>query len=250
MSAGRGATSGDAAYDKRTLEVGQVLPRYNAWHTGELAPHISGHVIEVGAGLGTIAATYVDRVASAVLLEPAPNLYEELDGALGGHPHVTTLCAYLDDLVGTVTDHGVRFDRPTFDTALMVNVLEHIEDDGATLRQLRTLLAPDGRLVLFVPAGPVLYGTLDRTVGHHRRYTRGSLAGVVTGAGYRITRLEPFDLLGALPWFVTGRILRRSHVAQGGAGAYDRVAVPVCRLADRLVGPPWGKNLICVAEPS
>ena len=54
-----------------------------------------------------------------------------------------------------------------YDTVICSNVLEHIEDDVRALRNIRTLLKPGGRLLLYVPATPRLYCAIDRHVGHH-----------------------------------------------------------------------------------
>ena len=51
-------------------------------------------------------------------------------------------------------------------------MLEHIPDDARALACIHRLLAPGGRLLLLVPAERYLYGTLDRALGHYRRYQR------------------------------------------------------------------------------
>jgi 2-polyprenyl-3-methyl-5-hydroxy-6-metoxy-1,4-benzoquinol methylase len=55
---------------------------------------------------------------------------------------------------------------------LCINVLEHTEDDVAALRNAYALLPGGGRVIVFVPADRSLYGSLDRSVGHLRRYER------------------------------------------------------------------------------
>ena len=95
-----------------------------------------------------------------------------------------------------------------FDTVICLNVLEHVDDDRSALAAIRRLLAPAGRLVLLVPALPALYGTIDRALGHHRRYTRTGLAGLLQATGYTLTHIEYFNLAGV----------------PGGGGVSDRVA--------------------------
>jgi SAM-dependent methyltransferase len=130
----------------------------------------------------------------------------------------------------------------------MVNVLEHIDEDEAVLRLLFRLLKPGGSLLIFVPAMPFLYGTLDERVGHVRRYTRPSLTHVMETAGFAMTSIRYFDLLGMLPWFVTGRVLRQPVVSSGPAVFYDRYVVPLCRVVDAATRPRVGKNLVAVAH--
>jgi hypothetical protein len=130
----------------------------------------------------------------------------------------------------------------------MVNVLEHIDEDEEVLRLLFRLLKPGGTLLIFVPAMPFLYGTLDARVGHVRRYTRRTLTRVVEAASFSITKMRYFDLLGMFPWFVTGRVLRQPTVNSGSALFYDQYIVPVCKLVDAAARPRVGKNLVCVAK--
>lgn len=66
-----------------------------------------------------------------------------------------------------------------FDVIVMHDVLEHIEDDLAAVKKLSTLLAPNGVLILSVPALPGLFGLHDENLGHFRRYTKGSLLRVL-----------------------------------------------------------------------
>jgi hypothetical protein len=96
---------------------------------------------------------------------------------------------------------------------------------------------------------PVLYGTLDAMVHHHRRYTKASLRDVVEGAAFRVQLLRYFDVLGVVPWFVAGRVLKRRRFDEGPARVYDRFVVPIGSALERLYEPPLGKNLVCVASP-
>ena len=136
----------------------------------------------------------------------------------------------------------------SFDACLLVNVLEHIDDDVRTLRCVREILAPGGSLLVFVPALPQLYGSLDALVHHQRRYTKTSLSRVVTQAGFRLTSLRYFDVLGVLPWLLAGRVLKRQQFDRRAAEAYDRWVVPVGSRLERVWEPPLGKNLVCVAH--
>src|SRR5215475_3171635 len=64
----------------------------------------------------------------------------------------------------------------TPDTAVYINVLEHIEDDETELKTIFNALAPGGRILIFVPALPFLMSSMDRGLGHFRRYTLAALA--------------------------------------------------------------------------
>lgn len=86
----------------------------------------------------------------------------------------------------------------SFDGAWTFNVLEHIGDDAAVLRDLWKVLRPGGRLAIYVPAFPVLFSAMDTYVGHRRRYRhrRRSLATLVEASGLHVERAAYVDCLG------------------------------------------------------
>lgn len=74
------------------------------------------------------------------------------------------------------------------DVSVLLNVLEHIEDDAAAVRHLFRITKPGGAVVLEVPAGKSLHDIYDRVLMHHRRYDMRSLCELLRGAGFTIER--------------------------------------------------------------
>lgn len=96
----------------------------------------------------------------------------------------------------------VRFDLAdsplpsnTYDAMVLLNVLEHIEDDAAAAMHIARMLRPGGVAVIEVPAGPELFDDYDRALRHFRRYTLHGLCKLIEGAGLRVERR---NYLGAL----------------------------------------------------
>lgn len=239
---------GGPTYDSRTLEASEGLVRYNEWALAKVANEIGGRTLELGAGTGTISVLIDPLCAQLVLVEPAGNLCAQLVDRFGDRDDVTVWNGPIES-VATAQPIDVG---PGFDTIVSFNVLEHIPDDVGALREAKDLLIPGGRLVLFVPSLPALYGTLDQRVDHVRRYTKRTLTAAIETAGLDVVRIEYFDFLGMIPWFLIGRVLRQTSWGQapsgGGLEVYDRLVIPVCRAFDRLIGPPLGKNLIAVGR--
>lgn len=235
-----GATPDVQHYDGQDLEALADLPRYTRWILDQFGPHLHGRVIEVGAGMGNVSARYLDQVHSALLVEPAVNLHSKLAARLGPHPKVTTACCLLQELPPALV-------AEPFDAAILVNVLEHIDDDVAILQALRALVKPGGAVLIFVPALPQLYGSLDALVHHVRRYTRMELRDKFERAGLVTQRVDYMDALGMAPWFVVGKILKQRKFSTTGAQLYDRFGVPATRFVEERFLPPIGKSLVGIA---
>jgi SAM-dependent methyltransferase len=234
-------------YEGQDLEALADLPRYYRWILRTFTPYLNGRVLEVGAGTGNFASHYVDGVDQAVLLEPAQNLYPALAARFARKDNVTPICGLLEEWC----DGRLNTDGPnpgSFDAAILVNVLEHVANDYQMVQRLTELLRPGGTLLLFVPAVPWLYGTLDSLVHHYRRYTYSRLARVASRSGLELIQLRYFDFPGILPWLIAGRILRQERFNPSAARLYDRLVAPVASILERWIRPPLGKNLICVAR--
>lgn len=218
--------------------------RYQQWIADLFLPFVRGRVLEVGAGIGTMAKKWVASASELHLIEPAENLYPLLKTNLETNPRIRLYRGTLEEVLSVHS--GLT--EAAIDTAIMVNVLEHIDEDLHTLVHLHRMLAAGGHLLVFVPAMPCLYGSLDRSVGHFRRYTKESLRSLCCSAGFRIVQLKYFDLLGIAPWWFVGRVLRPNTLRPGMARWYDAVGVPVTRFVEKWFDPPFGKNLVLVAR--
>lgn len=100
------------------------------------------------------------------------------------------------------------FAADSFDLAVSLDVIEHLEDDLAALRELRRTVAPGGSLLVTVPAYPWLWSGHDEINHHHRRYTRRTLQRVAEQAGWEQTRTTYFNSL-LLPAAIVLRVLDR-----------------------------------------
>ena len=153
---------------------------------------------------------------------------------------------------------GVVLEDGRYDLIVLLDVLEHIPEDRASLGVLRRKLAPGGRLLLTVPAMPRLWSAHDVAHHHQRRYTMRALEAVVHGAGFRTLHRTHFNSL-LLPVVVAVRFLKRLRGAEGG----DDDALPSPAANRMLAGLfgwerhaavrgllPLGISIGLVAEPA
>jgi SAM-dependent methyltransferase len=223
------------------LEALTGLVNYQNWIVGNFAPHIGGTAVEYGAGLGSISAKLLSRVASLDLIEPMDPLYSKLCHNFEGRQDVRVVQSTMENSARSSADAH-------YDSAVMVNVLEHIENDRSALFELYRILKPGAALCLFVPAMPFLYSAYDRIAGHYRRYELAGLKRLVSEAGFEITRARYFDVLGVLPWLIAMRLAGQVKISARAARLYDIVAVPIGRALETMVPPPFGKNILLVAR--
>lgn len=227
-------------YEGRDLEVLAGMSNYHAWMMGVFASHVRGTAVEYGAGIGNISMLLAPLAKQLTLVEPSESLIDPLRQRFAGTPNVEIIGEALEPHVGRAAD-------ASFDTAVLVNVLEHIEDDRHALANLFRLLSPGGRLLLFVPAMQWLMSDLDRMHGHFRRYQKPDLVAKVASAGGQVLQCRYFDLLGVGPWLLLNKALGATTFNPTLIGIHDRYIVPVSRLIEKVVSPPFGKNLILVA---
>jgi SAM-dependent methyltransferase len=100
------------------------------------------------------------------------------------------------------------FAADSFDLAVSLDVIEHLEDDLGALREMRRAVTPGGSLLVTVPAYPWLWSGHDEINHHHRRYTRRSLERVASEAGWEQVRTTYFNSL-LLPAAIILRVLDR-----------------------------------------
>ncbi|MEK7597171.1 MAG: methyltransferase domain-containing protein [Patescibacteria group bacterium] len=96
-----------------------------------------------------------------------------------------------------------------FDQVVCLDVIEHIENDTAAIKYIYKLVKPGGKLFLTVPALSYLYGPKDKDVGHYRRYNKQELYTKISDAGFKITKVRYWNLLGILPTFIAVKLFRK-----------------------------------------
>ena len=227
------------SYSGTELDSLAEAKNYYAWVLKQFEPFVGPAMIEVGAGIGTFSEFVlgVPRVEKLVAIEPAENTFPHLEARFKGNSRVDVRKGYLSDHRSALSG----------DALVAVNVLEHVPDDAAFLRDAFASVKQGGHLLLFVPALPAIFGTLDLAFEHHRRYTRGTLRTVIESAGWKPLRISYMNMPGIAAWFTAGRILRKTSIAASDAKAYDRLVVPWLSRLESIVEPPIGANLLAIA---
>jgi SAM-dependent methyltransferase len=152
----------------------------------------------------------------------------------------------LVDRLDLDSDDAVELASHEFDTILCINVLEHTSDDAAALRRAWQLLMPGGRIIIFVPAGKDLFGTLDRGIGHQRRYEREELISLLQAAGFEVEDTVFQNRVAKLAWRLNSKLFNRNSLPAAQSKIFDRL-VPLLKALDGD-RPKSGLSLIAIGK--
>lgn len=215
------------------LEVLADAVRYNRFLVDSVIAAGRGchSAVDFGAGTGSLSVMVRDGGMDVSCVEPDRQLRDR-----------------LRDLGFTVYADARALDESSQDYIFSLNVLEHIEDDEGTLIDLLSRLKRGGRLFLYVPALQFLYSSMDRKIGHHRRYGRNGLRRTAERAGFAVERIEYADSLGVLATLLYKMVgSNAGDISPRSVRIYDRFVFPLSRLLDRVgCSRLLGKNLMVV----
>jgi glycosyltransferase involved in cell wall biosynthesis len=225
-------------YGSHILHSLERAQRFNRWMADTINPHVGARVLEIGAGIGNITSWLLPRdlyVASDI----NPQYLAYLNNMALGKPYLTVDRIDLEDPAGFEPWRG------KFDTVVCLNVLEHVRDPLAALRNMHAALEPGGRLILYVPQGPKLYSSLDEVLGHRCRYDREMLAGELAQSGFTVESVRDFNRISVPGWWWNGKVRKQREFGRVQLKLFN-ILVPMLRRLDRLI-PSSGLGLIAVA---
>jgi SAM-dependent methyltransferase len=211
--------------------------RFNNWVFDSFAKALRGRVLEIGCGTGNFSTLIAGAGHAVTAIDIQEPYVETARQRLAPFPGCAAICA-----------DATRLDlAERFDTVVLLDVLEHIENDREFLVRLGAGLATGGNLVLKVPAGHWLYSQMDRAIGHHRRYDRSGLRQVLESAGYEPVSVTAINLFGIFGWWLNGKLLGRTIPPGEQLGLFERL-VPAFRTVEQTLHTPWGLSFVAIAR--
>jgi len=219
------------------LEDLRSAVNYLEWLVDLTEPWLGDDPLEVGSGLGDAAARWAAAGRPVTASEADPSRLALLRERFAGHASVR------------VRELAVPI-RETADYSAVValNVLEHIEDDVAALRDFARLVRPGGRIVLVVPAFEQAMSKFDREIGHFRRYRVASMTETLHAAGLRPVQVQYINSLGLLGWMTLVKALGGRPREGMPLKIYDKLVVPMLRRVEARLRMPFGQSVLAVAE--
>jgi SAM-dependent methyltransferase len=216
-----------------------VADNYRKALLDEFSRHLSGDVLEVGAGIGQITEALLEKadIKRFVSIEPDSGFCTKLIEKFPAH---TIVHGTVEDLKGDAEWNAV----------VSINVLEHIKDDEGELKNYhQRLLKNSGILCLFVPARMEIYSQIDIDFGHFRRYEKSELRQKLERVGFEMMRLRYYNIAGYFAWWLNFCVLKKRHFNAGSVRFFDRFIFPVVHGFESCVCPPFvGQSLLVIAR--
>ena len=222
-----------------TIRRRSALRQYNRWIWERIERYVGQRVLEAGAGTGAMTRFLYGRELIVATDRETPYV-DRLLNAFRRRPGIAVERLDLE------SDDTQRLAHYNFDTVLAINVLEHAKDDVLALRNAHGLLQKGGRVTVFVPADPTLFGALDVGVGHLRRYSREELSSKLQEAGFEVEDIGYQNRASRLAWMINSKLLNRSELPSAQSKLFDRF-VPLFRALDGP-NPSTGLSLIAVGR--
>ena len=214
--------------------------RFNRWMGDTIRPWIGTRVLELGAGIGNMTQQLAGGRKHYVASDIDSEHLARLRVRFRGRPNLEIRKCDLCD----AADFAELKEK--FDTVVCLNVVEHVSDDLAALRNIRSVLAAGGRAIILVPQDQRVFGTLDEVLGHCRRYDLAQLHKLMDDAGFVLDRTIQFNRVTRPGWWWNGRVLKRRSFGRLQLRLFDWL-VPFSRRVDAML--PWSAvSLICIGR--
>jgi hypothetical protein len=229
-------------YEGNELAIFAQARYWKQYWISQVALFIKGDVLEVGAGIGsnTMRLQHLSP-GRRLCLEPYERLLVELQGEV-----IPRVAAPIDVARGTVSSLP---EDEVFDTALYIDVLEHIPDDVGEIAAVAKHIRSSGHIIVLSPAHQLLYSPFDRAIGHQRRYNRASLRRC-TPPNVQSIRVSYLDSVGYCLSPANRLVLRQSSPTLEQILFWDKYILSVSLFIDQALGFRIGKSFLGVWQVS
>jgi len=231
-----------APYGRGLLNNLTGTPQYLSWQARKVRPYVGDEVLEMYAGIGNVTGRLMGRRVLYIAADRDPLHVHALRNRFLRTPNVAV------HRIDPESPEGWPDLENSVDTVLCIDLLEDVTDPDAVLSRLESTLKPGGRMVVLVPNLPSAFGTLDRSLGHQRRFDAASLTRLLSTHGFSVERIESFNKAALVPWWAYSKVFGSGSISKLVLKIFDK-SVWLLRRVDGLI--PWpGLSLMAVARKS
>jgi SAM-dependent methyltransferase len=208
-----------------------------------VAPYQHGDILEIGSGRGNITEMTLKnnalQIKSVSCIEPDAKCIITLKKMSEKYSTETSILeGYFPEVIP---------DNCNFDLIYSFNVLEHIQDDQNAINTAVDYLKPNGILFAYVPAFPILYGSMDRILRHYRRYSKKDIRHKFHKSGLKIIESRYYNFMGFWGWLINNRILKINEQKNSQVKLFDRL-LPLQIKIEKKLEPFIGQNLLIIGK--
>lgn len=218
---------------------------YHRYLCSLLLPHLGKKILEIGPGYGQYTKVFHEapQVSDITVADIDAACLEQIQTTF---PDVTAVRLGPED-----GDWPESLENESFDSVVLINVLEHMEDDGEALKNIFKVLVPGGNLLIIVPAHAALYGQMDALAGHYRRYEKASLANLLDDAGFLVEDISYINPVGGLGWYINAKFSRPASLSTLAINSqilfFDKYLLPLSLVLTPCFKNFFGQSLWCRA---
>jgi len=219
------------------LELFAHAKNWRSYWTSRIIKYLRGHVLEVGAGIGSNTKNLCLHSDRWTALEPDA----KQSGFISNWLYASNIQS-ANVINGTLSSLG---EDKMYDAILYIDVLEHIEDDRQEVINAYTHLAPGGAIAILSPAHNFLYSPFDKSIGHYRRYNKKNLLELRPGDS--IVKFTGYlDSVGLLASLGNKLFLKSSMPTKNQILFWDTALVPMSKLLDGVLRFKIGKSILAI----
>ena len=221
-------------YDGFELEYFDNSQNFRNYQLSLIKKYLKKEIAEVGPGRGGFVDYYKKNAQSLCLVEPDKKLFRFLKKRYS-NKKITIKNSTIDKI------------QNKFNTIMYFDVLEHIKNDLKEIKSAKKKLKKKGFLIFSVPAFQIFYNNFDKSVGHHKRYSKKDFRLIAYKTNLKIKKMIYYDSIGLL-LVMFSKIFNLSNKNLENNIKIWNLLIPLSRFIDLLTFNKFGKSLLCILE--
>lgn len=228
-----------------TLASIRQAPAFNRWMYDSVKKYCSGNILEIGSGIGNISQCFINDKKEITLSDYNSEYFGYLQENFGKNKLIKNILQI--DLVHHSFENAYKDYLGKFDCVITMNVVEHVHDDFLALENMSKLLSGDGTLIILVPANKFLFNSLDKALGHYKRYNKKMMQDLLKGTGFEAQNIRYFNVAAIPGWFIAGNVFKNTSLHAGPMKFYNKL-VPFFKIIDTCLMHKAGISIIGIGR--
>lgn len=228
-----------------TLQSISRARTFNKWIYDTIFPYLKGPILELGSGIGNISNYILKDFSDVSLSDYNPEYCSILKAKFRHNKNLNSVLSInLQDQNFKKNNSHLK---ESFNTIILLNVIEHLRDDRLCVDYCSFLLKRGGNLIILAPAYKLLFSKFDSDIGHYRRYTVRSLSRLINNNDFNFLHTQYFNFLGMVGWLLFNKILAKRRLSESSMSTFDKL-VPIAKILDYLVLKKIGVSTIVICK--